>query len=210
MGVTIQFESHRVELAAIYELEHDREVLEYYDQPPPIRLEYESAKGRHLAVLHAPDYFVIRRASAGWEECKTDEELSELAEKSPNRYRSENGCWRCPPGEVYATALGLNYGVRSSGGINWFFQRNMQFLEDYFAIDAAPSPAIAERIQAYVGATPGVFLQELLQAAKSFASPDDVYKLIASDQLCVDLRAVPLAEPGRVVQGLPGQCASCL
>lgn len=27
MGVTIQFESHRVELAAIYEMEHDREVL---------------------------------------------------------------------------------------------------------------------------------------------------------------------------------------
>jgi len=42
MGVTIQFESHRVELAAIYELEHDPEVLEYYDQPPSIKLEYES------------------------------------------------------------------------------------------------------------------------------------------------------------------------
>ena len=38
MGVTIQFESHTVELAAIFELEHDRDVLEYYDQPPPIKL----------------------------------------------------------------------------------------------------------------------------------------------------------------------------
>ena len=28
MGVTIQFESHRVELAAIHEMEHDAEVLE--------------------------------------------------------------------------------------------------------------------------------------------------------------------------------------
>jgi hypothetical protein len=35
MGVTIQFESHRVELARIYELEHDPAVLEYWDQPPP-------------------------------------------------------------------------------------------------------------------------------------------------------------------------------
>jgi hypothetical protein len=34
MGVTIQFESHRVELAFIYQLEHDSSVLEYYDQPP--------------------------------------------------------------------------------------------------------------------------------------------------------------------------------
>src|ERR1019366_2885242 len=43
MGVTIQFESHRVELAGIYEMEHDATVLEYFDQPPAIKLNYESA-----------------------------------------------------------------------------------------------------------------------------------------------------------------------
>ena len=75
MGVTIQFESHRVELAAIYELEHDGDVLEYYDQPPAIKLDYQSAAGRRLGVLHTADYFVIRENSAGWEECKTQEEL---------------------------------------------------------------------------------------------------------------------------------------
>ena len=36
MGLTIQFESHRVELAGIYEMEHDHSVLEFYDQPPSI------------------------------------------------------------------------------------------------------------------------------------------------------------------------------
>ena len=41
MGVTIQFESHRVELAAIYAMEHDPEVFEFYDQPPPLRLQYQ-------------------------------------------------------------------------------------------------------------------------------------------------------------------------
>jgi transposase InsO family protein len=208
MGVTIQFESHRVELAAIYEMEHDPEVLEYYDQPLPIRLEYESAKGRHVAVLHTPDYFVIRRDSAGWEECKTDEELSQLAEKSPGRYRSENGCWRCPPGENCAAVLGLYYRVRASGSINWVFQRNMQFLEDYFTLDADPSPATAERILAYVSATPGACLQELFQAAKNFATPDDIYRLIASDRLCVDLRAVPLVESDRVPVFLGGSVIS--
>lgn len=44
MGVTIQFESHRVELATIYELEHDSGVLEYWDQPPSFKLEYLSAQ----------------------------------------------------------------------------------------------------------------------------------------------------------------------
>ena len=38
MGVTIQFESHRVELAGIYEMEHDAEVLEFYDQAIQIKL----------------------------------------------------------------------------------------------------------------------------------------------------------------------------
>jgi hypothetical protein len=38
MGVTIQFESHTVELGAIYLMEHDEEVLEYYDQPPSFKL----------------------------------------------------------------------------------------------------------------------------------------------------------------------------
>src|SRR5262249_12734866 len=68
MGVTIQFESHRVELAVVHELEHDADVLEYYDQPPPFKLDYESAVGRRLGVLHTADYFVIRQSSAGWEE----------------------------------------------------------------------------------------------------------------------------------------------
>jgi putative transposase len=36
MGMAIHVESHRVELAAIYLMEHDPAVLEYYDQPPPL------------------------------------------------------------------------------------------------------------------------------------------------------------------------------
>lgn len=38
MGCTIQFESHRNELATILELEHDPTIREYYDQPPAIKL----------------------------------------------------------------------------------------------------------------------------------------------------------------------------
>src|SRR6266702_5251737 len=84
MGVTIQFESHRVELAFVYEMEHDPDVLEYYDQAPAIPLAYESGNGKRLAVMHTPDYFVIHSGSAGWQECKHEDELKKLAEKSPN------------------------------------------------------------------------------------------------------------------------------
>jgi putative transposase len=80
MGVTIQAESHRVELAALYEYEHDAQVLEFYDQPPPIKLAYDAKHGRQLGVWHTPDYFVIRANAIGWEEWKTEVGLERLAE----------------------------------------------------------------------------------------------------------------------------------
>jgi len=70
MGFTIQFESHRVELPFVYEMEHTPGVLEYYDQPPSIPLAYHAANGRRFSIMHTPDYFVLREDSAGWVECK--------------------------------------------------------------------------------------------------------------------------------------------
>ncbi len=61
MGFTIQFESHRNELAHIYKLEQDEDVLEYYDQPPPIEIIYLSKHGRHNRHCYTPDFFVIQR-----------------------------------------------------------------------------------------------------------------------------------------------------
>lgn len=197
MGVTIQFESHRVELAFVYEMEHDPDVLEYYDQAPAIPLEYESANGRCLAVMHTPDYFVIHRGSAGWQECKDERELEKLAEKSPNRYcREHDGRWRCPPGAAYAERLGLYYRLRSSAEIDWTLQRNIQYLEDYWRFDADKvAPTICERVQAEVAAVPGLLLSDLFRKTRGVASRDDIHRLIATGAVFVDLRAAGVMEP---------------
>jgi putative transposase len=198
MGVTIQFESHRVELAAVYELEHDPEVLEYFDQPPTIKLDYESVAGQRMGVLHTADYFVIRKESAGWEECKTEEDLIQLNRKNPNRYTFNGTCWICPPGESYATALGLYYLVRSSRDIDWIFQRNIQFLEDYLRVDVSVSDKTRELVLAYVGSAPEISLEELFTATATAASRDDIYLMIAAGLLYVDLRSAPMTEPSRI------------
>jgi putative transposase len=199
MGVVIQAESHRNELAGIYEKEHDPETLEFYDQPPPIKLLYQATGGRAVGVLHTPDYFVIRTDSLGWEEWKTEEELPKLSEKMPNRYlRGEEGSWRCPPGERYAEQFGFFYRVRSSVEIDWVFQRNLLFLEDYLRADCPPvAEDTAGAVLARVTGQPGVHLDELLRQVEA-ASSDDLYTLIATDRLYVDLRATALAEPERV------------
>ena len=196
MGVTIQFESHRVELAAIYEMEHDPQTLEFYDQPNAIALDYKSANGRRQVVRHTPDFFVIRADAAGWEEWKTEDELNRLAEHSPNRYRREAGCWHCPPGESHANQFGLYYRLRSSKEIDWRFQRNALFLEDYIRSDSGGiSPASAARIVSYASALPGISLAELIGQVETFATRDDIYSLIAVERIYVDLHAGLLVEP---------------
>lgn len=199
MGVTIQFESHRVELAAIYEMEHDPLTLEFYDQPPPIMLDYNSAHGRRMAVRHTPDFFVVRQDAAGWEEWKTEEDLDRLTQHNPNRYRRDGDHWHCPPGENYANQFGLTYRVRSSKEIQWRFQRNILFLQDYIRADPDTVPSVTrDRILAYAHAMPALSLADLILKTAEFAAPDDIYLLIAAGRLCIDLYAEVLVEPATV------------
>ena len=199
MRGTIQFESHHNELAHIYKLEHDKDVLEYYDQPPRIELDYLSKSGRRNRHPHTPDFFVIRTNTAGWEECKTEEELLKKAQESPNRYKlTENGKWQCPPGEEYAHPLGLYYCFRSSAEIDWIFQRNFVWLEDYFR-DKVPQvdEEVFRAVLSIVEAEPGIFLADLLNRVEQ-ANVDDLNILIATDRVYADLSAALLSQPEQV------------
>ena len=198
MGVTIQFESHTVELGAIYQMEHDPEVLEFYDQPDPFKIQYQSRKGRKIAHYHTPDFFVLRSDGAGWEEWKPEDQLQKLAQKYPSRYqRSEIGEWICPPGEAHAKPLGLTYRVRTDAELKPTFIQNLMFLEDYFGFTSAVAAPLQTQVQSRVQAEPGVTLAALL-ASEPKVRADDVYALIAQEHLYTDLYAVPLVQHRQV------------
>ncbi len=211
MGVTIQFESHRVELSGIYEMEHDAEVLEFYDQAIQIKLSYEGPGGKRLGVLHTPDFFVIRTTSAGWEEWKTEEDLVQLAKHSPNRYLAgESGQWCCPPGEVYARDLGFYYRVRSSREINWVYQRNIQFLEDYLRSEMPIRPGAQEHVRMLVADRPAIRLSDLFQETQGTVTHDELFAMIALGPLETDLSSAPLTEPDKVhIRLTPLQAGIC-
>lgn len=196
MGVTIQFESHKVELPAVYEMEHDSDVLEYYDQPSKIKISYLGKNGRKNSFLYTPDYFIIRKDCAGWEEWKTEEELIELSEKHPNRYcKSEDGKWICPPGEEYAQELGLYFRVRSSKEINWIFERNMQFLDDYLRAEYLEiAEEKEEAVLSLVRKNPGITLSKLLKSIHNIQS-EDIFILLVMDRIYIDLKNYLLTEP---------------
>ena len=198
MGKTIQFESHRVEAPKIYELEQNQNVLEYYDQPPQIKLNYAGKNGKNLGVMHTPDLFVIEKDSAGWIECKPEEQLKKLEQKNSNRYyRDANGKWRCPPGEESAAQFGLNYTVCSDKDFNWTIQRNFLFLEDYYRAEYLEIEESAKYcLMATVSGQAGITLAELLDVDKDF-NADDIYSALVNQDIYVDLETQLLAEPQR-------------
>ena len=199
MRCIIKAESHKVEFAFLLQVEHDDDVLEVWDQPPSIQLEYLDRRGRTQRPNHTADYFLFRHGAAGWVECKTTQELIQQASRSPNRYQLDShGTWRCPPGETFAETHGLFYRVYASDQINWAAQDNWHFLEDYYQdldrLQVAPTDVYV--LCQMVREQPGILLSDLQEAAEGL-STDVINIAIARNDLYVDLATYRLSEPWR-------------
>lgn len=197
MGRTIQFESHKVELPASEEYEQDNDVLEYYDQPYRLSLKVKAKNGRTVTVTHVPDFFVIRKSSAGFEEWKSSVRLEKLATKQPERYVfSIDVGWLSPPVAEVVEQLGLYYRLRTDKEINWVKYRNRQFLKAYTIKTYQINVEVANRIREQVALTPGITYSDLIKTLT--ATSDEVNALIANGEIYTDLSVASLAEPERV------------
>ncbi len=197
MQCIVKAESAKVEFPFLLAAEHDDDILEIWDQPPAIPLEYYDKRDRLQRPLHTADYFLFRYGSAGWTECKPAQELHRLAEKQPNRYvLDEHGIWRCPPGEAWASKYGLTYHVWSSDQINWAAQDNALYLEEYYQ-DLERLPILqttVETLSRLVDEHPGIMLADLRRAAYGI-SADCINIALARADLSVDLATYRLSEP---------------
>jgi putative transposase len=197
MGCAIQFESHRDELPFVYLLEHDPQVLEFYDQPyGQIKLTYPNKDGtRKVTTKHTPDFFVLREDGAGWTECKMEDHLARLAKEKPGRFvPNADGSWSCPPGEAYAEPLGLSYQVFSSREIDWTYVQNLRFLGEYLrGLPPSVPLDVAMAVRTTVMSQPGIRLLDLITSLHR-GRADDIYLLILTDQVYVDLSKTPLAD----------------
>lgn len=192
MGMSIQFESQHVELWAIYAMERDDDVLEYYDQPTRIQLHYHARSGSKTSPWHTPDFLVIRRDEAGFEEWKTADALDKLAIRMPERYQHRvTGGWHCPPGETSAQALGLSYRVRTSSEYHPLSIQNLKVLQDFwthpFTLTAQAQAQVLEALRVYPGVSVAVFLD-----AHPELTVDVVWAMLTSQQIFTDLAATSL------------------
>src|SRR5258708_21477217 len=115
MQCIMKAESAKVEFAFLLEAEHDDEVLEFWDQPPPIELSYHDRRGHLQQPLHTADYFVFRYESAGWGESKPVGKRIHFAQQHSKRYVQDlQGQRRGPPRTAFAQRLSPTYTMPSS------------------------------------------------------------------------------------------------
>ena len=199
MGVTIQAESHSCELVLIYALDHDPDVIGFWDQPEPIKISYLSATGRNVSTTITPDFLVLRGDGLELIEAKLVEALPELAKEMPNRFvLGDDGKWRSPPAETTAGTYGIRFRIWTPSEVDPTWLRNIKFLQDYFGADLNLVPAeVKNEITEIASSELGISLADLRQRCQT-ATADHIYLLLAHEELYVDLAAVPLTDPTRV------------
>lgn len=199
MGRTIQFESQHVELWGIYEMERDDDVLEYYDQPTRLQLRYRARSGRNTTQWHTPDFFVIRRSGAGFEEWKKASAAEGLTVTMPERYvRRSIGGWQCPPGEKAASVYGLSYRVRTDAELHPLFIQNLKFLQDFWIHEYPVIPTQEEQILACLSTAPGISVAQLLGAFSDFPV-DVIWALLTHNRVFTNLSATSLMQWDQVM-----------
>jgi putative transposase len=202
MGFTLQFEAHTTEFAVLLDLHYYRPgVKEVYDQPFKFWLEYLNKKGQRARVPYVPDFFVIEVDGAGFIECKTEEQLRKLAKEQPNRYKfGKDGQWHDIPAEQAVASYGLTHTIISNAEIEPTQSRNAIFLEDYFSSDTPPvSDASLQKVASLVNSSGSILLNNLIDsAAEAGVTADEIYIMIVTGTIYVNLRAEVLARGDRV------------
>jgi putative transposase len=194
MGRSIQFESRHVELWGIYEMERDDDVLEYYDQPIRIQLQYRARSGRKTTQWHTPDFFVIRQSSAGFEEWKPVTALETLKVTMPERYQHEpSSGWHCPPGINVAQAHHLFYQIRTNAQVHPLVIQNLKFLQDFWIHVYEVPPEQEAQVLTLVTTAPGITVRQLTSACPDL--PVDVlWAMLTDHRLFTDLSASSLMQ----------------
>lgn len=193
MGCVIKAEARCTELAALFQWDHDRDTYEFYDQPPRIKKIRVDENGRERSSSYTPDFFVLAENFIGWVECKDERWLRAQEDDGHTEYvRDEQGAWHCPAAERYADSAGLGFKVRSSSESDPILIQNIADLSDYYRADC-PEVERAQLAQAraLLGGEGWCWLRDLIQNTEGLTA-DAIFKMIADEQLYVDLSAFPI------------------
>ena len=165
-GMVIQAES-ALEGVFVRECEYDRDVLEYYDQPPSVPLAITNQLGHRQPIAYTPDYLVLRATGPCVVECKPPDKVAELLEKRPRDWIRLEGGVRYVPAFDYFASIGLAHVVWIPDERAALRASNLDLLlATRHAEVPANAVALRTRLCTYFAATPIASLREVVEALK--------------------------------------------
>ncbi len=112
MGRSISTESHTAERAFIVLKEFDDQVLEFWDQPPPIKVEKVNRRGRVQGISYTPDFLCLAQDDPEVVEVKPLDKLEELVSEQPKNWvKTDTGGFQYLPAVRAFAKIGLKHRV---------------------------------------------------------------------------------------------------
>lgn len=200
MGKVIQAESRTVEYPAIIHYEHDKSIIEYFDQPCKLDLILtDGGTKKPYRVQHTPDFLLIQANQVTLEEWREEGRLIKLAQKYPGRWVKESDGWHFPEAEEQLADMGIVYRIRSANELPRQFILNLQFLSDYMNADYPPlNEQTIQKLRAPFVESLVMGLADFIDAvSQERLTSDDVYKGIADGLITFNLNAEDIGETSR-------------
>lgn len=112
MGRSISTESHTAERAFISLAEFDERILEFWDQPPPVKIEKVNRQGKVQGVSYTPDFLCLTKDQPEVVEVKHLNTLNELVIEQPRNWvKTESGGFQYLPAVRSFKKIGLEHRV---------------------------------------------------------------------------------------------------
>lgn len=113
MGHTISTESRGPERFFALQCEHDDEVLEYWDQPPPLSVIRTDAKGVKRQSSYTPDFLILTESGPRLVEVKPLDKIRNLVRQRPFEWQmdEQHEIYKFLPAERACAEIGIDFEI---------------------------------------------------------------------------------------------------
>lgn len=189
MGCTINLESRHEHCYAV-ELERDRDVLAYYEQPPTVECVRDTRKGKR-PYPYTPDFIVLGKTGLFVAQVKDTSELEDLVETRLSWTKCDNNYVDLAARDLFAS-IGIRHVVIPSSSLCKQVTQNLLTLRRVEL--AAADPAVERAALSHVFQRRVVTMSEVMQKIHT-QDCTSLLHLVASGRIFADLSNHSLSSP---------------
>lgn len=200
MGCVVAVESAE-EYTFVTLQEFDDDVLEYWDQPTSVSVQYLAKDGRYRRSTYTPDFLILKKDKVELVQVKTSGACADLVKDRPGRWQWIHGGYHDLAAEEYFSNFGLSHSVYLDGQNQKIRAENCRLLVHLRNQEAdAPSPRQAALILEHLDANGVTTLDHLIRIF-TLKSAVPLLHLIAAGTIHTDLSRFRVAETQSCILG---------